>query len=205
MHRSSGPGTSVIIAVCTARPHLGERLESIVGQTSGAERMEVIWKSSRPTTARRTAAAPSSTATPPGTPGIRVPHRANPGAGGPRNRALDLARGRYVFFADAEDHLGPEALERLPATAGTHDSDLVLTKATSAAGAPIAPSTGLLPARAPVRPGRRRAPEPDRTARRPRSSPPTRAAPPSSRHHPCPPATATSASKRSSESPRRAA
>ncbi|WP_327109522.1 glycosyltransferase family 2 protein [Nonomuraea glycinis] len=50
------------------------------------------------------------------------------GAGRPRNVGLDHAGGRYVFFCDADDHLGPEALERLVAMADRNDSDIVLGK-----------------------------------------------------------------------------
>ncbi|MFI9064118.1 glycosyltransferase family 2 protein [Streptomyces sp. NPDC053429] len=125
MHRTSDPDISVIIAVYNAMPYLGECLESIVGQTLGAERMEVIAVDDGSTDGSgaeldRHAARH---------PWFRVLHQENSGgAGAPRNRALDLARGRYVFFVDADDHLGPEALERLLAMADAHDSDLVLAK-----------------------------------------------------------------------------
>ncbi|MGN9846234.1 glycosyltransferase family 2 protein [Nonomuraea sp. H19] len=50
------------------------------------------------------------------------------GAGRPRNVGLDHATGRYVFFCDADDYLGPEALERMVAMADRNDSDIVLGK-----------------------------------------------------------------------------
>nr|BFE86060.1 hypothetical protein GCM10020093_086610 [Planobispora longispora] len=60
---------------------------------------------------------------------IRVVHQeASGGAGGPRNTGLSLARGRYVFFCDADDYLGPEALERMLAMAERNGSDIVLGK-----------------------------------------------------------------------------
>ena len=58
---------------------------------------------------------------------LRVLHL--PASGGPalpRNRALALARGRYVFFLDSDDRLGPEALERLCGCADRFGSDVVL-------------------------------------------------------------------------------
>ncbi|MFD0655931.1 glycosyltransferase family 2 protein [Thermocatellispora tengchongensis] len=50
------------------------------------------------------------------------------GAGRARNIALDRARGRYVFFCDADDYLGPEALPRMLAMADRNGSDIVLGK-----------------------------------------------------------------------------
>ncbi|GAA3121462.1 glycosyltransferase family 2 protein [Planomonospora alba] len=60
---------------------------------------------------------------------VRVVHQAaSGGAGRPRNTGLSLARGRYVFFCDADDHLGEEALERMLAMAERNGSDIVLGK-----------------------------------------------------------------------------
>ncbi|MGI5268894.1 glycosyltransferase family 2 protein [Nonomuraea sp. CA-218870] len=50
------------------------------------------------------------------------------GAGRPRNIGLAHATGRYVFFCDADDYLGPEALEHLLAAADRNDADIVLGK-----------------------------------------------------------------------------
>ncbi len=45
---------------------------------------------------------------------MTVVHQPNSGGpGGPRNVGLDRATGTYVFFLDADDYLGVEALERL--------------------------------------------------------------------------------------------
>ncbi|MFB9967455.1 glycosyltransferase family 2 protein [Sinosporangium siamense] len=55
---------------------------------------------------------------------LRHEHRG--GAGGPRNLGLAHARGRYVFFCDADDYLGPEALERMLAMADRNCADIVL-------------------------------------------------------------------------------
>ncbi|NRQ30726.1 glycosyltransferase family 2 protein [Nonomuraea sp. NN258] len=58
---------------------------------------------------------------------VRVEHRAG-GPGRPRNIGLEHATGRYVFFCDADDYLGPEALERMVAVADRNRSDIVLGK-----------------------------------------------------------------------------
>ncbi|MFD7624824.1 glycosyltransferase family 2 protein [Streptomyces sp. NPDC059851] len=125
MYHQFVPDVSVIIAVYNAMPYLTECLESVMAQTLGPARLEVIAVDDGSTDGSgaeldRFAARH---------PQIRVLHQPNSGGpGGPRNRALDLARGRYVFFADADDMLGPEALQRLLAMADTQGSDLVLAR-----------------------------------------------------------------------------
>ncbi|MEV3977935.1 glycosyltransferase family 2 protein [Nonomuraea sp. NPDC049758] len=60
---------------------------------------------------------------------VKVVHiEGSGGAGRPRNVGLAHATGRYVFFCDADDHLGPEALERMVAMADRNGSDIVLGK-----------------------------------------------------------------------------
>ena len=62
-------------------------------------------------------------------PNIRVIHQPNSGwPGQPRNAALNVAQGEYVFFCDHDDWLGTEALERLHAFAISCGSDIVLPK-----------------------------------------------------------------------------
>lgn len=43
-----------------------------------------------------------------------------------RNRIIESAAGRYVFFMDADDHLGPEALEAMTRSAARNSSDVVV-------------------------------------------------------------------------------
>ncbi|MEV8633821.1 glycosyltransferase family 2 protein [Streptosporangium sp. NPDC051023] len=57
---------------------------------------------------------------------VRLEHEG--GAGRPRNVGLSHARGKYVFFCDADDYLGSEALERMLAMAERNGSDMVLGK-----------------------------------------------------------------------------
>ncbi|GAA3244699.1 hypothetical protein GCM10020216_073020 [Nonomuraea helvata] len=60
---------------------------------------------------------------------IKVVHiECSGGAGRPRNVGIEHATGRYVFFCDADDYLGPEALERMVAMADRNGSDIVLGK-----------------------------------------------------------------------------
>ena len=43
-----------------------------------------------------------------------------------RNRILDAAMGKYLFYVDADDYLGPEALHSMTASARRHRSDVVV-------------------------------------------------------------------------------
>ncbi|MBT2448547.1 glycosyltransferase [Streptomyces sp. ISL-43] len=125
MQREHIPDVSVIIAVYNAMPYLVECLDSVVNQSIGIERIEVIAVDDGSTDGsgaeldRYAARHPQ----------MRVVHQANSGgASAPRNRALDMARGRYVYVVDADDYLGPEALGRLVGMADSQDSDVVLGK-----------------------------------------------------------------------------
>ncbi len=120
------PDVTVITAVYNTRPYLARCIGSVLSQTIGPERIELIAVDDGSTDGGgaeldRFAAAHPET--------IRVVHQANSGGpAAPSNVALGLARGRYVFFIGSDDHLGPEALERMVACAEEHGSDVVLGK-----------------------------------------------------------------------------
>lgn len=60
---------------------------------------------------------------------LRIYSIANSGsAAAPRNRGLDEASGRYVFFLDADDKFSPDALKRLIQTADDTGSGVILGK-----------------------------------------------------------------------------
>ena len=54
-------------------------------------------------------------------------HQPNAGAPAARNRALEIARGEYVCFADADDWLEPEMIGSMVSLARAHDLQLVIT------------------------------------------------------------------------------
>ena len=58
-------------------------------------------------------------------PNIYVSHRQNGGVSAARNAGLELATGEFVAFADADDLLRPEMMERLYAGAQQTGADLV--------------------------------------------------------------------------------
>ncbi|MFG2168304.1 glycosyltransferase family 2 protein [Micromonospora chersina] len=118
------PDVTVVVAVYNTMPYLTTCLESLVGQTIGLDRLEVVAVDDG-STDRSGAELDRFAARYPDT--VRVLHQANSGGpAAPSNLGLDHARGRYVFFIGSDDHLGPEALERLVAAADRWESDVVL-------------------------------------------------------------------------------
>jgi hypothetical protein len=126
------PAVSVIIAVYNAMPYLTRCVTSVAEQSIGRDALEVIVVDDGSTdgTARE---LERLAALHPGL--LRVLRQENSGGpAAPRNLGLDHARGRYVFFLDADDHLGPEALARMVAMAEDNGTDVVLGKVVGAGG-----------------------------------------------------------------------
>ena len=117
------PDVSVIIAVYNTMPYLTRCLKSLVNQSIGLARMEVVAVDDGSTDGSG-AELDRFASEYPGV--VRVIHQSNSGGPAvPSNRGLDAATGRYVFFLGADDYLGLEALERLVAAADTYESDVV--------------------------------------------------------------------------------
>jgi len=122
----TGPDVSVVVPVYNTMPYLHECLDSLVAQTIGVDRMQIVAVDDGSTDGSG-AELDRYAHRHPGV--FTVIHQANSGGpAGPCNRALDAATGRYVFFVGADDHLGPEALLRLVTAADEWGSDVVLGK-----------------------------------------------------------------------------
>ena len=105
-NNTPNPVYSVIVPVYNVKPYLSRCLDSILSQTfsdfeliivddgstdgSGQISDEYALKDSR----------------------IQVIHQENGGLSAARNTGLDRARGTYVYFADSDDYLKPELLEK---------------------------------------------------------------------------------------------
>ncbi len=120
------PDVSVIIGAYEAMPYLVECLESVTAQTLDASRIEVIAVDDGSTDGTGEHLEDFAKRAPMCVTVIRQENSGGPS--GPRNAGLDKARGRYVFFLDADDRLGTEALERMVAMADEHRTDVVLGK-----------------------------------------------------------------------------
>jgi poly(ribitol-phosphate) beta-N-acetylglucosaminyltransferase len=118
------PDVSVVIGAYEAMPYLVECLASVEAQTIDPGRIEVIAVDDGSTdgTGECLAEFAARVAMP-----VTVIRQDNSGGpSGPRNVGLGKAAGRYVFFLDADDRLGPEALERMVAMADRNGTDVVL-------------------------------------------------------------------------------
>lgn len=122
---------SVIIPVFNCRDTVSEALDSVFAQTLPAERIETIVVDDGSTDGSAALLDELARAHD----RLTVLHQPNSGgAGAPRNRGLERASGEYVFFLDADDRLGPEALERMVAMAERNGTDIVLGKQVGVGG-----------------------------------------------------------------------
>ncbi|MFF9074388.1 glycosyltransferase family 2 protein [Streptomyces sp. NPDC014646] len=120
------PDVTVVVGAYEAMPYLVRCLESVEAQTIGAHRIEIVAVDDGSTdgTGEYLEEFAARSAVP-----TRVVRQANSGGpSGPRNVGLGMARGRYVFFLDADDYFGEEALERMVAMADRAGTDVVLGK-----------------------------------------------------------------------------
>jgi poly(ribitol-phosphate) beta-N-acetylglucosaminyltransferase len=120
----SRPIVSVVVPVFNVEPYLRECLDSVIAQTFGFERIQLIAVDDGSTDGSGRILDEYAR-----TRGVTVIHEPRSGgAGRPRNVGLDIAIGTYVFFLDADDYLGTEALERLVDSAERNRSDIVIGK-----------------------------------------------------------------------------
>ncbi|MEU0147745.1 glycosyltransferase family A protein [Streptomyces sp. NPDC006288] len=120
------PDVTVVIGAYEAMPYLIRCLDSVAAQTLPAGRIEIVAVDDGSTDGTgeylEEFAARTSI-------DMRVVRQENSGGpSGPRNVGLGLARGRYVFFLDADDYFGEEALERMVAMGDRAGTDVVLGK-----------------------------------------------------------------------------
>lgn len=123
---------TVIIPVYNTRDYLADCLDSLVRQSIGHERFEVVAVDDGSTDGSGelldSYAARFPTL-------FTVVHQSNSGGPAvPCNVGLAHARGRYVFFLGSDDYLGDEALERMVDKADTWESDVLCARLVGVGG-----------------------------------------------------------------------
>ena len=114
---------TVIVPVYNPGPYIEQLVDSLLGQTLDGIELVLVDDGSTDGTAERLDALALQHDH------IKVAHIPNSGwPGRPRNVGLDMATGEFVFFADNDDWLEPEALERMYGMALTDDADIVVGK-----------------------------------------------------------------------------
>ncbi|MEU9992017.1 glycosyltransferase family A protein [Streptomyces sp. NPDC048045] len=107
-------------------PYLVECLASVEAQTIDPARLEVIAVDDGSTDGTGEYLEEFAARAP--MPVTVIRQKNSGGPSGPRNVGIGKAAGRYVFFLDADDRLGPEALERMVAMGDKNGTDVVLGK-----------------------------------------------------------------------------
>lgn len=126
------PDVTVVVPVYNTMPYLTACLDSLVGQSIGHDRLQVVAVDDGSTDGsgeeldRYAEQYPHL---------VTVLHQENSGGpADPCNRGLDVATGRYVFFLGADDYLGERALEQLVDRADEWESDVVMGKMVGVGG-----------------------------------------------------------------------
>ena len=138
------PDVSVIVPVYNGGRDVERALDSVVGQTLGLARIQVLVvddgsTDDSPALLDRMAAEH---------PAIEVFHRPNSGGPAvPRNYGIERVRGRYMFFLDQDDYLSPDALEAMVRIADENGTDVVLPrmKGVGGRGVPLVMFTRTVP------------------------------------------------------------
>jgi glycosyltransferase involved in cell wall biosynthesis len=114
---------SVVLPVHNAGEHLTQCLDSVMAQVLTPEEFELIAIDD----GSNDGSGEFLDAYAAARPNVRVIHEApSGGPGRPRNVGTAVAGGEFVFYLDADDSLAAEALDRMLAFAGKHESDLVV-------------------------------------------------------------------------------
>lgn len=114
------PLFSVIIPVYNAKPFLRECLNSVLRQS--CKSFEIVCIDDGSTDGSSAILDEFQE----GHDRIRVVHRGNRGVSSARNKGLEIARGRYVLFLDADDYIADGSLKRIAKSIKAHDPDIVV-------------------------------------------------------------------------------
>lgn len=114
------PRVSVVVPVFDAEAHLGECLDSLLGQTLDDVEVVCVDDGSTDGSGRILSERAALDAR------LRVLGQANAGPGPARNAGMDAARGDIVMFCDADDLLEPDACEVVSAAFARDACDVMV-------------------------------------------------------------------------------
>lgn len=133
----AGIKVTVGIPVYNSESHISTCLESVLNQTMAGEEIEILAVNDGSTD--RSGEILDEFALK--IPTMRVIHQENSGGpGAPRNTIIEKARGEYIFFVDADDFLGAEAIEKMYEMGKENDTDIILGKFVGVNGRGVAQS-----------------------------------------------------------------
>lgn len=119
MEKEKTPAISVIVPIYNVEKYIARCLESLAVQVYDDFEVVMINDGTQDSSAEiaaQFAAADSR---------FRLFHQENMGVGEARNRGVELARGQYISFVDADDMLFADGLQRLAEAAKKDNSDIV--------------------------------------------------------------------------------
>lgn len=116
---------SVIIPVYNAENFLDESINSVLNQTLDDIELICVNDGSKDNSLEilKNFASQDSR--------VKIINQKNGGCGAARNKALDNANGKYIYFFDPDDYISPYTLEELYDNAISNDSDFVIFKIAS--------------------------------------------------------------------------
>lgn len=111
---------SVIIPVYNEEKHLGQCLSSISNQTLKEIEVIIVDDGSNDNSLSIAEEFQKTNSFP-----TRIIRQENTGAGAARNQGLDLAKGEFIKFVDADDFLYNDTLEKMYNLAKKNDADII--------------------------------------------------------------------------------
>ncbi len=127
---------TVVIPLYNAMPYFKKTVESILGQTYDLSDVEVLIMDDGSTDGSVEYAEEVAAKHPGLFRVVRCGRNGGPSV--PRNMGIDQAKGKYIFFCDADDYFEiPEAFQRMLSKAEAWKSDVVLVKVSSPDGRDI--------------------------------------------------------------------
>ncbi|WP_392673318.1 glycosyltransferase [Streptomyces sp. LN785] len=135
VHPADIRDVTVVVRVSNHAATVGACFDSLLGQSVGAARMEVVAVDDGSTDDSASVLGRFARDHPAVVRTGRQPIGVNPAAA--RNWGLSQAGGRYIIFLEGSDRLAPDALERMVTAADKNESDVVLGKPVSSDRHPV--------------------------------------------------------------------